>query len=41
VYEQEARVGVDLRIRFSSGKPSVGLFSTPGIAPAPPERSEN
>jgi hypothetical protein len=39
VYEQEARVGAELRIRFSTGKPSLGLFSAPGIAPAPPEIS--
>jgi hypothetical protein len=36
VYEQEARAGVELRIRFSSAEPRLGLPSTPGIAPAPP-----
>jgi hypothetical protein len=36
VYEQEARAGVELRIRFSSAEPRLGLLTTPGIAPAPP-----
>src|SRR5262245_61576686 len=36
VYEQEAQAGVELRIRFSSAEPRLGLLSVPGIAPAPP-----
>ena len=36
VYEQEARAGVELRIRFSGAERRLGLLTTPGIAPAPP-----
>jgi hypothetical protein len=41
VYEQEARLGVELRIRFSSAEPRLGLLTTPGIAPVPPLAYEN
>lgn len=42
VYKQEARAGIELRIRFSSGEPRLGLLTgLDGNALAPPAVSAN